>query len=102
MESKKVKSELPLNVWFLWDNEGLVPEPANQFVVQATPSDDIVITFGYADTFINYSRDAAEDPLEHFSKNGIPTQGKARLVLTKKTALALYDVLGTMIGDVAK
>ena len=94
-----MREKLAAVVPIRWEDEHLNPEPANQFVVQRTPADEIVITFGYTHAFVYGSEEDQEKQVDAFLKNGIITQGKARIVLTLRTAKELQTVLGAQIGD---
>ena len=83
-----------------WGSDAPAPQPSNQFVVQRTPSDEVVLTFGYLPPpIIVGTPEAQQQQAKEIAERGLQVRGVARLILTFKTARELHQALATQIAQ---
>lgn len=93
------EEELEIKIPIRWKDEQSNPQSANQFIVQRTPAEEIVITFGHISVPIYGSVEQQKKQAEALSKNGLTVQANTKIVLTLKTARQLQAALGNQSGD---
>lgn len=83
-------AENEVSIPIRWDRLSSVPQPSNYFVVQKTPADEIVLTFGHASPVLGSQTQARAQEL---ASEGIAPEVVARVILSMKTAGELLQIL---------
>ena len=77
-----------------WDTDQPAPTAVNVFVLQRTPADELLVTFGRADAFVTGDQDQQEAQVKKLQRSGLPVDTVARVVMSLKTARELHQILG--------
>lgn len=83
-----------------WNSTQPVPKPSNQVVVQRTPADEVVVTFGYVAVPIILGTNEQKQALaaQIVESGGVEVQSIARVAVTLKTAQQLLRALTEQIA----
>ena len=90
--------QLQVAIPIQWGLVTEVPQPANIFVVQRTPADEIVLTFGHASPFTAGAPESQNEQDRELVAKGVSPETVGRVVLTMKTARDLHRVLAEQLG----
>ena len=82
---------IPLN----WRADQPVPTASNVFHMQKTPTNEVVVTFGYAAPMIFGEPDQQNTQLESLVLNGLTAETVARVCLSVSAAQQLLKALST-------
>ena len=92
-------ANMPVKGTVRWGSEQPDSQPCNQFAVQRSPNDEIVLTFGYIEPpIISGTTEEQKAQVAHIAEHGLEVHGLSRLVLTVKTAQGLHQALGIYLA----
>ena len=80
-----------------WKQEQPVPGVTNVTLIQRSPTEEIVITFGHILPLIYGDQEKQKEQAESLSKAGIIAQTVARVSLTVPAARQLLDMLSDLL-----
>ncbi len=77
-----------------WSEDQPAPQPSNQFVVQRTPAEEILLTLGYVSApIIVGTQEEQQQRFELIAERGIEVRSAGQFVLSLKTARELHQAL---------
>ena len=93
-----MKNKVDVSIPITWPTEQPIPQTANQVLVQRTPAEEVVLSFGHVSPVLTGSPAEQKEQALALSKRGVSVQVVARLVLTVKTAGQLQSILSEHLG----
>ena len=90
--------QLQVAIPIQWGLVTEVPQPSNAFVVQRTPADEIVLTFGHASPFTAGPPETQNEQDRELIAKGVPPEMVGRVILSMKTARDLHRILAEQLG----